>query len=70
MSDNTNNTSNVPSWVEAKLFESVLKENVANFKEIKDFKAYAGLAPGENYSTIMTRIEILIELEGNDKLLT
>ncbi|KAM7358929.1 uncharacterized protein ACRADG_003716 [Cochliomyia hominivorax] len=63
MSETANNTQNVPTWVEAKLFENVLKENVENFKEIKDFKAYAGLAPGENYSTIMTRIEILIELK-------
>lgn len=69
MSDTANNTDNVPAWVEAILFEKVLRENVANFKEIKEFKAYAGLAPGENYSTIMTRIEILIELEG-DKLLS
>ncbi|KAI8116471.1 hypothetical protein FF38_05895 [Lucilia cuprina] len=65
MSDIANNTDNVPAWVEAKLFENVLKENVENFKEIKEFKAYAGLAPGENYSTIMTRIEILIELEDS-----
>lgn len=64
MSVDATNCNNVPKWIEAKLFENVLKENTDQFKEIKEFKAYAGLPPGENYSTVMTRIEILIELEG------
>lgn len=57
-------TSNVPKWLEARLFEGVLKENVPNYKEIKEFKAYAGLPAGENYSTVITRIEIDAELQG------
>lgn len=57
-------TSKVPKWLEANLFEDILKENVPKFKEIKDFEAYSGLPAGENYSTVMTRVEILFELEG------
>ena len=65
MSDDLIKTNNVPKWLEAKLFETILKENFDKYKEIKEFKAYAGLPAGENYSTVMTRIEIVIELEGN-----
>uniref|UniRef100_A0A1I8NMX9 CHK kinase-like domain-containing protein n=1 Tax=Stomoxys calcitrans TaxID=35570 RepID=A0A1I8NMX9_STOCA len=56
-------TSNVPKWLEGQLFEEILKENVPKYKEIKEFKAYAGLPAGENYSTIITRVEICVELQ-------
>lgn len=32
------NTNNIPKWIQAKLFENVLTENIENFKEIKEFK--------------------------------
>lgn len=58
------NTSNVPKWLEAQLFENILKENVPNYKAIKEFKAYAAVPAGENFSTVITRVEIHIELQG------
>ncbi|TMW46882.1 hypothetical protein DOY81_008046 [Sarcophaga bullata] len=63
MSNDVIKTKNVPKWLEAKLFETILKENFEKYKEIKEFKAYDGLSARENYSTVMTRIEIVIELE-------
>ncbi|XP_061393588.1 uncharacterized protein LOC133329107 [Musca vetustissima] len=64
----TKDTTNVPKWLEAQLFIGILKENVPNFKEIKEFKAYAGLPAGENYSTVMTRIEIDVLLEDGSTI--
>lgn len=56
--------SNVPDWVQAELFEDVLKESVNGFSKIKSFKAISGSAAGENYATIMLRVNITVELEG------
>ncbi|XP_023178814.2 uncharacterized protein LOC111604822 [Drosophila hydei] len=60
--------SNVPDWVQAELFEDVLKESVNGFSKIKSFKAISGSAAGENYATIMLRVNITVELEdGKEK---
>lgn len=70
MSDSTNgNCDNkkekFPSWIQAKLFEGVLKQLHSDFVEIVDFKVDNALGPGENYATIMLKVEILIKLKGN-----
>ncbi|KAL7728377.1 hypothetical protein ACLKA6_007468 [Drosophila palustris] len=58
----------VPDWVQGEVFIDVLKESVKGFSKIKSFKANAGLAAGENYATIMLRVNIEVELEdGKDK---
>ncbi|XP_034488582.1 uncharacterized protein LOC117792519 [Drosophila innubila] len=60
--------SKVPDWVQADLFLDVLKESVKGFSKIKDFKANSGTSAGENYATIMLRVNIEVELEdGKDK---
>ncbi|XP_005180136.2 uncharacterized protein LOC101888938 [Musca domestica] len=64
----TANTSNVPKWLEAQLFENILKENVPNYKAIKEFKAYAAVPAGENFSTVITRVEIHIELQDGSTI--
>lgn len=56
---------NVPDWVQAEKFVDVLKESVKGFSKIKSFKANSGSAAGENYSTVMLRLNIDVELEGN-----
>lgn len=56
--------SNVPDWVQAELFVDVLRESVKGFSKIKSFKADSGSAAGENYATIMLRLNIEVELEG------
>ncbi|XP_075162603.1 uncharacterized protein LOC142235223 [Haematobia irritans] len=68
-SDLSNETKNVPKWLEAQLFEDILKEMVPEFKEIKEFKAYAGMPTSETYSTIITRVEIVVSLQ-DDSIIT
>ncbi|KAH8359882.1 hypothetical protein KR093_009298 [Drosophila rubida] len=60
--------SKVPDWVTAEIFTDVLKESVEGFSKIKSFKAEGGSAAGENYATIMLRVNIEVELEdGKEK---
>lgn len=56
--------SNVPDWVQGDLFLDVLKNTVKGFKEIKKFSTVCGSEVGENYATIMLRVNIEAQLEG------
>ncbi|KAH8358983.1 hypothetical protein KR093_003631 [Drosophila rubida] len=61
-------TSIVPEWVQPEIFVNVLKESVKGFTKINSFKANGGLAAGENYATVMLRVNIQVELEdGSEK---
>ncbi|XP_052847004.1 uncharacterized protein LOC128258985 [Drosophila gunungcola] len=55
--------SKIPDWVTAELFEDVLKANVEGYSKVKNFKADIGSAAGENYATIMLRVNIEVELQ-------
>ncbi|XP_023178864.2 uncharacterized protein LOC111604862 isoform X2 [Drosophila hydei] len=55
---------NVPNWVQPEVFMDVLRETVNGFSKIKSFKANSGSAAGENYTTIMFRVSIAVELEN------
>ncbi|KAH8358984.1 hypothetical protein KR093_003632, partial [Drosophila rubida] len=60
--------SKVPSWLQPEIFTGVLQESVKCFSKIKNFKAESGLAAGENYTAIMLRVNIQVELEdGSEK---
>lgn len=54
----------VPKWLKQDLFIDLLKQRFPKFQSIKSFKPVAGLKPGENYSTIMLRLQFKVELEG------
>ncbi|XP_032593049.1 uncharacterized protein LOC6563131 [Drosophila grimshawi] len=55
----------LPDWLRAELFENLLKETIEHFKAIKAFKAVPGTKPGDNYATVMLRIELEVELKDN-----
>ncbi|XP_017123772.1 uncharacterized protein LOC108143753 [Drosophila elegans] len=55
--------SKIPDWVTAELFEDVLKANVEGYSKVNNFKADIGSAAGENYATIMLRVNIEVELQ-------
>lgn len=60
----TNRTENIPTWIEPKLFENVLNESFGEYEKILNFKALHALAPGENYATIMVKIEVDVMLKN------
>nr|AAZ78616.1 CHKov1 [Drosophila melanogaster]AAZ78618.1 CHKov1 [Drosophila melanogaster]AAZ78626.1 CHKov1 [Drosophila melanogaster] len=53
----------IPDWVTAQLFEDVLKSNVDGYSKVRNFKAEMGSAAGDNYATIMLRVNIEVELQ-------
>ncbi|EDW84824.2 uncharacterized protein Dwil_GK14327 [Drosophila willistoni] len=55
----------VPDWVKPELFEQTLKDTVKNYKKILKFKVSPGTRPGDNYVTIMLRVEVDVELTDN-----
>lgn len=57
-------TDTIPKWIKANLFEDVLKKTVKGFKNIKKFEVKPAAGAGENYATVMLRIEIESELDG------
>ncbi|XP_037817363.1 uncharacterized protein LOC119607494 [Lucilia sericata] len=65
------NVVGIPSWIEASLFETVFKEIEPQFNQTKDFKVKRALSAGENFATIMLRLEADIELkDGSSKTIT
>ncbi|KAH8363316.1 hypothetical protein KR084_008213 [Drosophila pseudotakahashii] len=55
--------SKIPDWITADLFEDILKANVEGYSKVKSFKADIGSAAGENYATVMLRVNIEVELQ-------
>ncbi|XP_065366619.1 uncharacterized protein LOC135959585 [Calliphora vicina] len=53
----------IPKWINEKYFENILKKDVANFKKILKFTTIPATPPGENYTSIMLRIKMDIELD-------
>lgn len=57
-------TNDIQSWVQASLFEPVVRDIVKDFYQIKYFKVKQALSPGENFACIMLRVEVTVELKG------
>ncbi|XP_061399282.1 uncharacterized protein LOC133334990 [Musca vetustissima] len=61
----------IPDWIEKSIFENLLKENIPNFQCIKKFEVNPGAAAGENYATVILRINVDVELQdGSSKSLS
>ncbi|BFF89746.1 uncharacterized protein DMAD_08426 [Drosophila madeirensis] len=58
----------VPKWVKPEIFQDILKQQVKNYKETKSLRASAGVAKGENYATIMLRVELDVETEDRSQV--
>lgn len=52
-----------PAWVKQEYFENVAVQEIENFSKITSFNVESGSAPGENYATVMLRIQMKIELK-------
>ncbi|XP_019892343.2 uncharacterized protein LOC101892852 [Musca domestica] len=69
--NNVKTSAPIPSWIQESLFENVLKENVPEFRCIKKFEVNPGSAAGENYATVILRVNVDVELQdGSTKSLS
>ncbi|KAH8267221.1 hypothetical protein KR026_008121 [Drosophila bipectinata] len=57
----------IPDWVKPEVFGDLLKKEVKDFKQTKSIRAKAGVSAGENYATVMLRVEL--DVETKDKAL-
>uniref|UniRef100_A0A1B0G5F6 CHK kinase-like domain-containing protein n=1 Tax=Glossina morsitans morsitans TaxID=37546 RepID=A0A1B0G5F6_GLOMM len=53
----------IPKWIESKLFEEIFRQTQPKYQSTKNFKVYHALAPGENYATIMLKVEAEVMLK-------
>ncbi|KAH8267219.1 hypothetical protein KR026_008120, partial [Drosophila bipectinata] len=58
----------IPEWLKPEVFEDLIKHEVKDFKQIKSLRARAGVPSGENYATIMLRVELDIETKDNSQV--
>ncbi|XP_037723141.1 uncharacterized protein LOC119555649 [Drosophila subpulchrella] len=58
----------IPDWVKPEAFQDLLKNEVKDYKETKALRAKAGVAAGENYATIMLRVELDVETKDKSKV--
>lgn len=58
----------IPSWVNKENFQPVLSELYPDIDEVIAFKAYPAVAAGENYSTLMLRVQIVIKLKDTNTI--
>ena len=60
----SSNKTLVPTWIQSKLFEGLLNDLYNDFANIEEFKVDNALAPGENYATLMLKVELAMKLKG------
>lgn len=54
----------VPDWLTQESFVDILRKNVPDFKSIKTFSVSPATAAGDNYLSVILKVDINIELEG------
>lgn len=61
---NSNENLNIPKWINVEYFKKILNIDGENYLKISKFTAVAAIPPGENFTSVMLRIHLELELEG------
>lgn len=61
---NPNDSLHIPDWINAEYFQDVLKKDEPDFVTVKKFTPTAAIPPGENFTSIMLRIHMDLEMKG------
>lgn len=59
-----NNIGDLPDWLDQNMFAEFLQRDFENFKTIKQFEVEETCGKGENFTTLVLRVKILVELKG------
>ncbi|XP_023036013.1 uncharacterized protein LOC6650744 [Drosophila willistoni] len=57
----------IPDWVNQQLFQGLIKEHYSNLLAIEKFTSKAAISMGENYLTIVLRIQIEMQMKDETK---
>lgn len=62
--DNPNELLVIPKWINEEYFRPIIEKDVKDFRSIKNFTPIAATQPGENYTSVMVRVHVDVELKG------
>lgn len=62
--ENPNEHLNIPDWITEKYFQSVLDKDEPDHVKVLKFTPVAAIPPGGNFTSVMLRIYIDLELKG------
>lgn len=61
---NPNENLAIPQWLNEDYFKPIVAKDEPEFVTIKNFKPIAAIAPGENFTSVMVRVHMDIEMKG------
>ncbi|XP_055923414.1 uncharacterized protein LOC129953902 [Eupeodes corollae] len=67
---NPNKNLQIPEWINANYFQGILAKDYPDFERIVKFITNAATGPGENFTTIMVRVIIDLQLKNSKSLTT
>uniref|UniRef100_A0A1A9VBG5 CHK domain-containing protein n=1 Tax=Glossina austeni TaxID=7395 RepID=A0A1A9VBG5_GLOAU len=59
----TQQANDIPKWIEDELFEEVFRQTQPKYQSTRNFRISHALAPGENYTTIILKVEAEVLLK-------
>jgi len=62
--ENPNEFLVIPKWINEDYFRPIIEKDVKDFRSIKNFTPIAATQPGDNYTSVMVRVIVDIELKG------
>ncbi|XP_037949823.1 uncharacterized protein LOC119680883 [Teleopsis dalmanni] len=64
---NPNENLEIPKWITADYFTNILEKDEPNYKKVIKFTPTAAIPPGENFTSIMLRVHIDLEMKDGSK---
>lgn len=63
--ENPNENLRIPSWITKEYFKEILANDEPGALYVKHFTPTAAIPPGENFTSIMLRIHVDLEMTGD-----
>lgn len=61
---NPNEDLPIPTWINESYFKDILHEDEPDSILVKNFKVTAAIPPGENFTSVMLRVHMDLEMKG------
>ena len=61
---NPNENLVIPSWLNEDYFKTIVEKDEPEYERIFNFKPIAAIAPGENFTSVMIRVHMDLEMKG------
>lgn len=61
---NPNEDITIPQWLNKEYFKDIVAKDEPESMQIQDFTPIAAIPPGENFTSVMLRIHMDLEMKG------